>query len=260
MKRMRPFLFTCILGAGGLAILAGCSGKPENSPVIRKKFAEVEAMKETVEQLTADMRILNDELVRIKEENSELRAFLPSVDGTSAIEKITRLEDRVKELQDTTSERPAASSSSGDGSRQAEQPRRTEQRQSSSDESSSEVALEDRELAGSQVVAAQQSTPEARQPSRNFREMTNPSRESSQSSAPAATPAPARTQQAQSSSSSSSQSASRTRGTYHTIAQGETIESIAEAHNLTPDRLRQAIGLPQGARLRPGQRIYIPAN
>lgn len=259
MKRMRPFLFTLLIGAGGLALMAGCSGKPENSPVIRKKFAEVEAMKETVEQLTADMRILNDELVRIKEENSELRAFLPSVDGTSAIEKISTLENRIKDLQESAAERPSTSSSGEGRSAESETPRRTEQRQqpARSESSDREVALEERDLAGSQrVVAAQQSANEARQPSQSFREMTNRPRSSEQSSAPAATPAPSRPQQA----AESSPAPSRTRGTYHTISQGETIESIAQAHNLTPERLRQAIGLPQGARLRPGQRIYIPAN
>lgn len=257
MKRMRPFLFTVALGAGSLALLAGCSGKPENSPVIRKKFAEMEVMKETVDQMTTDVKILNDEIARLREENSELRAFLPNVDGTSAIEKISRLENRLREM-----EQGAGASSGSQAPRASERPSPSQRA-----DTASEVALEERSIAGAnrEVVAAQQqsSAPRPAQsrqesPSQSFRDMTN--RSSTQSSSPAqstvrtpssSTPAPA---------ASSSAAPSRARGSYHTIAAGETLESVARQHNVTPERLRAAIGLPQGAVLRPGQRIFIPAN
>ncbi|MEO8376499.1 MAG: hypothetical protein ABI579_02425, partial [Candidatus Sumerlaeota bacterium] len=66
-----------MLGAASTMFMTGCSGKPENSPAIRKKFAEYDKTQKTVDEMSATVASLSEEVKRLSNENSELRMALP---------------------------------------------------------------------------------------------------------------------------------------------------------------------------------------
>lgn len=262
--RMRPLFASLLLAGGTVALLAGCSGKPENSPVIRQKFAEVEEMSQTVERLTADVQMLNEQVVRLTQENSELRAFLPDVDGESAVNKLSSLEARMKKIEGMagsgvlSASAPAAASGSGSSQANASSTssRRpvdlTEQglatdRPASSDSGAGEAALV--------AMQAEQSSAQAARPVRSFREMTNP-----EAPKPESKPAATQSKPAENKPKPAAQPAPARRGAYHTIAAGETVDSIAKKHGVTTEAILKANRLPKGVKLGTGQRIYVPGS
>ena len=262
--RIRPLVVTLMLGSTSALILAGCSGKPENSPVIRKKFAEMEKMQENVETLVAETQILKEEVRTLNEQNKELRAFLPDVDGAPALEKISALESRLNKLEGMAADRlvaDASTSGSSTGSSSSSSASNNSTTTASAGGSSNSSSMETDQLAGSSsssdsqdVVAAQQQSSQATAPekktaqsgsSQSFKEKTNKSASSSSSSS--------NSQQASSSSSSK-------RGSYYAIESGDTIESIAQKHGTNAEAIRKANRIPNGARIARGQKLYIPAN
>lgn len=261
---IRSLVLALALGGVGTLALTSCSGRPENSPAVRKKFAEVDQMQNQVEEMVADLRIMTDQVRRLTEENSELRAFLPDVDGESAVAKLTSLDERLQRLEAggvaRTGNAGAATSENATQTSNESAPRNTAPRQDDLDEAPLATNQPDRAVASSSGSGAARQ-PGSSAPADNFRNMTN--QIASQREAPAprqqqasgqttqqAAPAPQRQQAAPSAS----------RGRYHTIEQGETIQSIAERYNTTPDALLQANRLPQGARLARGQRLYVPGQ
>jgi outer membrane murein-binding lipoprotein Lpp len=257
MKFVRPLALSVVC-AGALGLLAGCSGKPENSPAIRKKFAEIDSMNGNVEQLLADVKSLNDEVRRLKQENSELRAFLPGVDGQGAIDKISTLENRLRQIENARTAAPAPATGSA--------PRTAPATPAST--AGGQIALEDAPLAAApapRVVANQQAAPAPAAP-RGFKELTNrpaAAAPAPRPAAPAAAPtggAPAAAAPAAAATKPAAPKPAASRGSYHVIAPGDTIATIAAKHGISAERLQQAVGLPPGARLTPGQRIFVPGN
>lgn len=51
---------------------------------------------------------------------------------------------------------------------------------------------------------------------------------------------------------------SRPKGSYYSVNAGDTMESIAKAHNITPDAIAKSNHIPASAKLRSGQTIFIP--
>ncbi len=267
---IRTLILALAIGGTGAAALSGCSGRPENSPAIRKKFAEVDQMQQKVEEMTRDMQTMADHVRRLNEENSELRAFLPDVDGESAGAVLTSLTERVEQLESGIASAGTTRQTSRD-SDSAEPPARS---------APEEQDLEDAPLAGSEdraVADARSSSQQQRSssPADTFREQTNtiaaqreqsrqqPSQQQQQQSAPRSPGAalePSRSSSASSGSGSGqqSQTGSSGRGQYHTIEAGETLQSIAERFNVSQSDLLRANRLPQGARVARGQRLYIP--
>ncbi len=256
---IRTLIIALALGGTSAAVLSGCSGRPENSPAIRKKFAEVDQMQQKVEEMSRDMQTMAEHIGRLNEENSELRAFLPDVDGESAGAVLTSLTERVRDLENAT----VSASAGRDSSRDSAPAERTG---SSTPE---ERDLEDAPLAGSEdrAVADRGSSSQQQRsssPADSFRDQTNrvaaqqqqqrpsePERAARQPSQPS--PAPSSSQPSQ-----PSQTQQASRGRYHTIEAGETLQSIAERYNVSQSDLLRANRLPQGARVARGQRLFIP--
>ncbi len=252
--RLRSFLAASLLSAGSLGLLVGCTGKPENSPVIRKKFAEVDAMKESFEAIQVDIQNINQLIEQLSRENSELRAFMPDVDGMPALEKLDTIEARLVKLEEIASDSVMAQAASPRPRPSSAPPQEVASAPAPQGSSSSSSAESPR-LATSQAAAQQQATPpvvaEQRRPAANnsFREMTN--RTAAERPAPAA---------AGSSSPRPAAAPSAPRGRYHTIVAGENLQAIATQHGVSVDAILNANSLPRGARLARGQRLYIPAQ
>ncbi len=108
MRLSRALSLSILMTVGSVIALTGCSGKPENSPVIRKKFAEYDKVAEANTALSADVTRLNEEVARLTQENSELRALLPSVDGQSVVTKLSTLEARLAKVEGVAGDRVLA--------------------------------------------------------------------------------------------------------------------------------------------------------
>lgn len=252
MIRTRALFISILIGSSSVLLLAGCSGKPENSPAIRKKFAEVDKMQENMDNLVAETAMLSEQVRRLTEENSELRAFLPDVDGTPAIEKISTLESRLNKLESLTADKLVASATQRTSTSQNTTPAPTIQKTTTTESEDLETAS----LAGAppqEKVAAQREAPTEQaaekktvsppKPSSSFKEKTNPntSSETTKKTETKSKPAPVR-------------------GKYYTIQVGESIQDIATKHNTTVDAIMKANRLPAGARLARGQRLFIPGS
>lgn len=262
---LKARLAVALVALGGASLFLGaCSGKPENSPAIRKKFAEYDQMKQNHEQVVADLQVMTEEVRRLSQENSEIRTLLPSVDGQSAVNKLASLESRLNKIE-------GIAATGVIGTAQATTSRTTTASATSNDFAMGPPAgpanLESAPLAGSTgaraaaapVAAAQQ---EARSSSAaDFKQMTAPKR------AETAKPEPKKAEIKEAASAPAAPAArpaasrpAATRGTYHTIQAGETIQTIATRYNTTPEKLLSANGLPAGIRLAKGQRLFVPGN
>lgn len=254
MKRARSLAYAVLAGTTTLVMIAGCSGKPENSPAIRKKFAEMDEVKQSVGSLNAEIVALSSEIQRLNEENSELRSLLPGIDGTPALEKISTLEARLAKVESLAADRVVASvteSSPAPRQQAAAAPAPAAAAPATTDLTTAPIAGASTSAARPPVAAQQEvRAPQPAQPRANsFKQLTQPSQ---QAAAPSAS-APAAPRAA-------APKPAPSRGTYHTIEAGETIDAIAAKHNTTADKLLQANHLPKGVRLAKGQRLFIPSN
>jgi len=260
LRRSRA-LYAPMLGIAAFGLVA-CSGKPENSPVIRKKFAEVDAMKEDLSSAVADLRAATGEITLLREQVSELRAFAPDGEGSTAvISRIDAIENRLAALTSSQSQaRTVAQSSEGSSSSSAP---------SGSGSGSSGSASSS--FGGLATPATGSSSAATSTSADSFRRLTNPTTgtTSGSSSTPArsetAAAAPRTTTPAQTGTGASVPStqgqANRSqanRGRYHTIETGDTLEKLARDNNISVEALREANRLPAGARPLRGQRLFIP--
>lgn len=240
--RFRSSLSLLTVIGGAALMLSACSTRPENSPVVRKKFAEIEKNTQTVEEMSADITLLNDRIASLVQENEELRAFLPDIDGESAIDRIAKLEARIRQLETLTSDdvfTAAADQRRSSGSSSSSQ----ETAQASSTDADDDIvnkplANAPKEQSAAEVAMQQEATQQ--RPARNvssFREKTNPK--------PAAKPA---------------ESKPVRRGSWHTISSGESISEIAKKYDLTSAEIRKANNIPNGAKVPVGQRLFIPGS
>ncbi|MCC6547199.1 LysM peptidoglycan-binding domain-containing protein [Candidatus Sumerlaeota bacterium] len=247
-----------LLASSSTLFMTGCSGKPENSPGIRKKFAEYDKSQKSVEEMSVTVASLSEEVKRLSNENSELRALMPEVDGQNAVSKLTTMEERLTKLEggaipvQTASVAPVATTD------QAAAPVPAPVAAEGS------KALEDQPLAGSvQQAATEKAAP-----------VTAPEKQD----APAA---PKEVKQAKETKKSASsekkmvassfkdktatskpaviKTSSSAKGKYHEIAAGETADSIAAKYNISRDELMKMNGMPAGAKLAKGQRLFVPA-
>ncbi len=241
--RFRQILLTLLIGGTFVAVV-GCSGKPENSPAIRKKFAEMDQMKKSVDEMSSEMQFMSAEIRRLSQENSDLRALAPDMDGAApAIEKIGEIEKRLSQVESmardgvlANSQRPASSSNSS----------RTQEVADAGASARRPIDLENATLAGgnassnkrTETVAAQQ-----------------------QATKPAAAEKPRRTETTtKKPATKTASTSSARRGSYHTIESGETIDTIAKKYNTSESVILKANRLPKGNRLAKGQRLYIPGK
>lgn len=256
--RVRPLLFTLLVGTGSAMLLAGCSGKPENSPVIRQKFAAYDKMTESVDKLSNEVATLNDQVRRLADENAELRLQLPAPGATNA--KATTTGPNASATPTKPNLGAPAAGSPATGNASATKPN---------------VELEKAGLAGAAPAAAnvplenapavliQQQVAEApRTAADNFKKMTAVKKDSAAPKAVAlATTKKEATRPATKADAPKTANVTKSRGgSYHTIAAGETVDQIASKSGITATALLQANRIPKGARLAPGQRLFIPAK
>ncbi len=264
--RTRPLIVALLVGTTSVVFLAGCSGKPENAPAIRKKFAEYDKAAKTVDELNATVASLTDEVKRLSNENSELRTFLPEVDGQSAVSKLTALEGRLSKLESGSA--TVASATTTTAPAPGFGPEATVA--STTTTANPDKALEEAPLAGSAPAAAATATnttapaaaapaaPEA--PKTATKEAKKATEQKAVASSFKDKTGPKKEVAAKSSNSKIEvKSASATRGSFHTIAAGETADAIAAQYKISKEALLKANGIPAGVRLPQGQRLYIPA-
>ena len=219
--------------------LTACSPKPENSPVIRKKFAEVEEMKDDMEEIAKNLRRISGDLTVMKDEISNLRALAP--DGSGGSELVRRLEALESRIDSgAASNRTVASTSNSSSSdsiagaiTRAERTPPPRAGASSDDSGAPRLALPAQS-------ESQEKETEAPQPKRTVAQA--PPRELTQ---PKPKPQPKRTVP---------------RGKYHTMSSSDSLEALAQKNGISVAELRQANRLPAGARVPTGQRIFIPAK
>jgi LysM repeat protein len=229
--RALPVL-TALLVTAATVTFTGCSSKPENSPVIRKKFAEVDGLKDEIAETNRLIRSLTGEVTIMKDEMSNLRALAP--DGAGGSELAARLGALEKRLAEMESNGTTLASVQAAANRAAA-PKEVAA-------SFNGLAVPDRPAVTTATGSVAASKPVASQP----RATTSTTTATTRAAAPA--PKPAASQP------------SALRGRYHTIQEGDTLEKIAAANNVSVADLRQANRLPEGARPLKGQRLFVPAK
>jgi LysM repeat protein len=266
--RTQRALYAPVLAIVAFGLVA-CSGKPENSPVIRKKFAEVDAMKEELSTAIAELRTATGQMNALREQVSELRAFAPDGEGASAIvSRIEAIENRLTALTTTaTQQRTVAAGSTGTAPATT-----TSGNTAASGSSFGGLATPATTTAAAAPATSAPATSgtstAASTPGNSFRDMTNPNRPAATSPATstqaprtqtaAARPATPPAQAGTGATAPTTQSQPANRGRYYTIETGDTLEKIARDNNVSVDALREANRLPAGARPLKGQRLFIP--
>ncbi|MBX3728297.1 MAG: LysM peptidoglycan-binding domain-containing protein [Candidatus Sumerlaeia bacterium] len=226
--RALPVL-TALLVTAATVTFTGCSSKPENSPVIRKKFAEVDGLKDEIAETNRLIRSLTGEVTIMKDEMSNLRALAP--DGAGGSELAARLGALEKRLAEMESNGTTVASVQAAANRSAA-PKEVAA-------TFNGLAVPERPAATATTGSVAASKPVASQPRATTSATTR-------AAAPA--PKPAVSQP------------SAPRGRYHTIQDGDTLEKIAASNNVSVAELRQANRLPEGARPLKGQRLFVPAK
>lgn len=214
-----------------LLICSGCSGRPENSPVVRKKFQELAEVQTQmgdvaiqVKQMAAEMAAVRTDMVAVKALNG----------GGEAVAKIDQIDSRISSIeQEITKMREALTAD-----------------------------------AKSRQVASSGTRPNVAEPTSESRPTGATSGASA--SAPSRVESRASVASAPKTSASASSSVpvrqvtntatSKPRGTYYTIQAGDTPENIASKHGVGLEQLLQANRLPKDATIFPGQKLYVPAR
>ncbi|MDX2175255.1 MAG: LysM domain-containing protein [Candidatus Sumerlaeia bacterium] len=223
--RVRGLFLTASLA--GAVLLAGCNAKPENSPVIRKKFAEMDQMKSDVDQMqvsltsiSADIRVMTDQL-------SEMRALNPDSPGSSEIiNRLNTLEERLKSSEDNAQKLVAAASV-----QKASAP------------------------APAPAANTSPAPAKAAEPAPAAKPRAEVAKASTQ---PKAAPKPQPKSGAALSPKQASGKSTASATSYHKVASGDTLAAISRRYNVSVADIMKANRLPEGAKLLQGQTLYIP--
>ncbi|MCB2156821.1 LysM peptidoglycan-binding domain-containing protein [bacterium] len=230
MFRRTLWLFKFLAISIVVLSMAACSAKPENSPVIRKKFAEVDEMKTENQELVKEVRTLMGDVTVLKDQVSNLRALSPDASGEiDVVNRIEQLEARLSKLE--TGQTVIASASKPATSTHGSPPLAG--------------ASSDKDIIRETIrSAAQETRTEPKPVVHETKTQTKPAVKTvAVSTAPKPAPKP-----------------TTPRGHYYTIESGDSLESIAAKNGVSLDALKKANHLPPGARPLKGQRLFIPAK
>ncbi len=235
----RRSVFSCSVVVAASAIaLVGCSAKPENSPKIQKKFAQVDELQATVDEnaqflrtLAGDMTIIKDQLVNLQSLNPE------SGSGKELITRLESIEQRISSMEKSGGERLVATLA------------RTSTTTANGVEPASGAGL-----ATNRTVPATDRLIPVNQLS--TRERVSAEKKEAASSIPAkpATTTPT------TSASAAKPAASASKGKYYTLQAGDTLYKIATENGISVADLERENRIPAGAKILKGQRIFIPAK
>ncbi len=241
--RARAFVLAPVTVVTAMAFMA-CTAKPENSPVIRKKFAEVDTMNQkvsemrtTLDSVSADLRILNEQI-------AEVRALNPdTANGTDIVKRIEALESRM-----TTGAQPTLATNPAPGA--STKPNTTANGPTSL---ASSTTAEPSTLNAKLAVPAE---PAVKKVSNDI-VAAAPSKEKA---APAkATTKPAE-KPAKASADSVKKAVTKAAGRYYRVQPGDTVETIAAKNGISVDSIRKANKLPAGSKVPAGQNLYLPGK
>ncbi|CAN5273497.1 hypothetical protein BH09SUM1_BH09SUM1_05430 [soil metagenome] len=247
--RTRPLVLSLLLTTSSAFLLAGCSGKPENSPAIRQKFAAFDQSQKNVEQIALDVQSLKDQVAQLSQENSELRALTANTTPAAGKSKAASTDVQASAAKhagaEMTSPETAALAPKSTDLEQAglagvvpatEQPKKTEAKKAATATTPGAKT----------VLAQQQTTKPAATASNSFKSMTSGAKTTKPAAKEVATAAVKGTTPKATS--------------YHTIAAGDSIASISTKYGVSSDAIVKANHIPTGARLALGQKLYIPKN
>ena len=251
--RLRPLFLSLAVATTSAVLLAGCSGKPENSPAIRKRFADLDAVQKTVDTMTTEVQALREQVTRLSTENSELRASLPgNANQTTGTQTAS-----VEALRDMLT---------GKASPEAIDPSVPAAPAIASTTTTTD--LTDKPLAGSPTstvapapaVAAAPAAPEAPKGFKNQTRRTEskPATATKTSTKKAADKAVASKPAAKAPIVTTSNKKSSKKGGVMVQYSGESLSSLASRYGTTPAAILKANSLPAGAVPSKGSRIFIP--
>lgn len=243
MPSRYPFLAPALLLAPAAAlVLVGCSAKPENSPVIRRKLAELDETRSEVTELRNLLRGVSGDLTVIQDQLSNLRALSPDNEGgMQVLRKLEEMEERITRMETEATMIASAARTTTGGS-------------STSTTSTSSAPASSGGSTSTTTAAPSGGSSTAQRPTAPAAPSTTTT-----SAAPArTTPAASSTQQAAARPAPAAPAAAR--GRYYTLEAGDTLERIAADAGISVAEIRRANGLPEGARPLPGQRLFVPAR
>ncbi len=240
--RARARVLAPVTVATALCFVA-CTAKPENSPVIRKKFAEMDTMNQkvsemrtTLDSVSADLRILNEQI-------AEVRALNPdTANGTDIIKRIEALERRSASSQPTLATNPSAAPVHKPGA----------------DAANGATALASAEPSTLNAKLAVPAEPAVKKVSNDI-VSTAPAAakagvaKETKEAKKAPEPAKAKAEPAR-------KAAPRSAGRYYRVQPGDTLESIAPKNGIPADAIRSSNKLPSGSSVPAGQNLYLPGK
>jgi LysM repeat protein len=249
MRRCLP-----LLAAAAVLAFAGCTGKPENSPYIRNKFAQLDETKKDTEQLRAQLAAISGDLNVLSEQIRELRALAPDSTGTSeVIQRLNSLEKRIASmdgkaapatLRTNSAPAPAGGSTNPDSAT------------TSRVAGASDVPKPVTELAppaGVDTRAGSSKPAEVAKAETKKTETKKAETRKAETMNAAIKPG-----EKKASTTQATIVQTKSAGKYYTVQAGDTVQSIANAHGITVDVLLKENRIPAGARVPKGQRLYIP--
>lgn len=222
----RNFATVCL----GFLVLLGavaCEQDLTQSPAFQEQRKRVQSVDDELADLVAQVSRLEAQLQQVSRDMAELRQDGGGGDLQPLVTRIEALERRIDELRVGN-----------------------QQMQQQLDQLAERPAAAASSPAPESASAAE--APKAKKPSRAKRSAAEPDSPPRLSAEPAVsppvTPKPPPKRQA------------TDPGRWHQIQAGETLASIAEAYGVSEAGLREANRLPDGARARAGQRIFVPAR
>lgn len=243
--RARAFILAPVTVVTALAFMA-CTAKPENSPVIRKKFAEVDNMNQkvtemrtTLDSVSADLRILNEQI-------AEVRALNPdTANGTDIIKRIEALETRMKGgSQPTLATNPGGAP-----------PSRSQDPANGPAALASTANPEPTTLNAKLAVPAE---PPVKKVSNDIVASAPKAEKAATTKAAKATETSAKPQKA--AAETVKKAATHSAGRYYRVQPGDTIDTIAARNGISVDSIRKANKLPVGSKVPAGQNLYLPGK
>lgn len=221
-----------------LALGPGCSSRPENSPVVRKKFAEIASVQDQVADLAVQMKQMTAELAAMRKDVADSRSLTGGGEAVAKIEQIDArmitIEQEIGKINEAVNAgvkiRQVATASTSESTSAP-----TESASASETKSESRPAAASTSESKSTRSTASSSKPSTSRSTASSSSKSVPVRQVSQVTAP------------------------KPRGKYYTIKSGDSAESIAKSNGVSIDTLLRANRLPKDATIFPGQKLYVPA-
>lgn len=220
-----------LLGVSLAFVLSGCSSRPENSPVVRKKFQELADAQTQLSDMGVQMKQLGAEMSAIRKDLGDMKAVSGMGEGLTKLQdfdgRLSSIEKELSKLSQAVVGGQIASTSA-----------------SAPAPAANTVA--------SAPAAPAAAAPPAPAPAKPAVVASAPKAEKAPSSKGSGASAPVR--------KASNPEPAKPRGAYYVIQSGDSADTIAKKHGISVEKLLRANRLPANATIFPGQRIYVPGS